>query len=62
MSYREMWDYINNVGTAGVVKYIQRSMQALSVCSQTFPDTKNAGLKALRHNSQRRLFGYRMLS
>lgn len=44
-----MWDCINDVDTAGVVKYVQRSMQALTLCSQTFPDTKDAALKTLRY-------------
>jgi len=27
-----MWDYINDVDTAGVVKYVQYSMQTLTLC------------------------------
>lgn len=49
MFYRETWDCINHVDTAGVVKFIQESMQALTSCSQMFPDTKDNGPKTLRY-------------
>lgn len=41
-----MWDPSNVVDTAGLE---QHSIQALTLCSQAFPGTKDTGLKTLRY-------------